>query len=69
MAEYNKVAQLIDLMDQHRNGVASKQEFMAFASAEYDRVAADRSGTLTRQELSNSAFVHPQHRHPGGVGR
>jgi Ca2+-binding EF-hand superfamily protein len=61
------VVGLIRLMDEDRNGEVSKAEFLSFASAEFDRIDADRSGSLTPKELSNSIFVHPQQSHPGGT--
>jgi Ca2+-binding EF-hand superfamily protein len=66
-AGYRDVADLVRLMDQNRTGAVEKAEFMQFISAEFDRIDADKSGTLTRQELSNSIFVHPQQSHPGGT--
>ena len=68
-AEYSNVAQLVAMMDRDRNGVVSKEEFVAFMSVEFDRIDVDRSGALTRQELSTSVFVRPRQSHPGGVGR
>jgi Ca2+-binding EF-hand superfamily protein len=66
-AEHENVAALIRMMDADKNGEVSKAEFMSFMSAEFDRIDADKSGTLTHEELSNSIFVHPQQKAPGGT--
>ncbi len=66
-AERRDVAGLIRMMDEDRNGEVSKAEFLSFASAEFDRIDADKSGGLTTEELSHSIFVHPQQSHPGGT--
>ena len=68
-AGYRDVAELVRLMDRNRTGAVEKDEFMQFVSEEFDRIDADKSGTLTREELSHSIFVHPQQRHPGGTGK
>ncbi len=68
-AEHENVAEIILLMDMDKNGVVSKDEYMSFMSAEFDRIDADKTGTLTREELSNSIFVHPQQKRVGGTGK
>ena len=40
------VQNLIRLMDQDKNGVVSKEEFMQFMEAEFDRLDVDKSGGL-----------------------
>jgi hypothetical protein len=45
---------LLRLMDKDQNGRVSKQEFMQFMEAEFDRMDADRSGELTADELERS---------------
>ena len=50
------VQNLIRLMDQDKNGVVSKEEFMQFMEAEFDRLDVDRSGGLTSKELSHSSI-------------
>ncbi len=40
------VQNLIRLMDQDKNGVVSKEEFMQFMGAEFDRLDVDKSGGL-----------------------
>ncbi|HXY58448.1 MAG TPA: hypothetical protein VEH76_07695 [Methylocystis sp.] len=46
--------QLVELMDRDRNGRVSKEEFMQFLRAEFDRLDADRSGELTHEEMRGS---------------
>ncbi len=48
------VKQLITLMDADKNGKISKQEFMNFMSAEFDRLDKDKSGELDQKELIQS---------------
>jgi hypothetical protein len=47
---------LILLMDKDNNGNVSKQEFMAFMEAEFDRLDKDKSGELDVKELAQSKF-------------
>jgi EF hand len=54
----------IRLMDQDKNGVVSKEEFLRFMGAEFDRVDADRSGGLTAKELSHSSIYEGTHTNP-----
>ena len=68
-AELKTTESLITLMDRNHTGAVEKDEFLQFVSEEFDRLDVDKSGTLTRQELSNSVFVRPQYSHPGGIGR
>jgi len=42
---------LVLLMDTDKNGQVSKQEFMAFMEAEFNRLDKDKSGELDVQEL------------------
>jgi len=53
-AENAHVKALIRLMDADKNGAVSKEEFMQFMSAEFDRLDTDKSGGLTHEELSHS---------------
>jgi len=41
-------------MDKDQNGRVSKQEFMSFMEAEFDRLDKDKSGELDVQELTQS---------------
>jgi hypothetical protein len=56
IAEDN-VKQLLLLMDTDKNGKISKDEWMKFMSAEFDRLDTDRSGELDRNELLRSRMV------------
>jgi hypothetical protein len=42
------------LMDTNQNGKISKQEFMSFMEAEFDRLDTDKSGELDPKELTQS---------------
>jgi Ca2+-binding EF-hand superfamily protein len=43
---------LLLLMDKDQNGKVSKQEFMSFMEAEFDRLDKDKSGELDVKELT-----------------
>lgn len=47
-----EVKQLLLLMDADKNGKVSKQEFMRFMEAEFDRLDKDKSGELDVKELT-----------------
>jgi hypothetical protein len=47
------VRELLRLMDKNKDGSVSKDEFMRFMSEEFDRLDADHSGDLSREELSS----------------
>lgn len=49
-----QVKQLLLLMDTDKNGMVSKQEWMNFMSAEFDRLDTDKSGQLSPKELTQS---------------
>jgi Ca2+-binding EF-hand superfamily protein len=51
------VKQLLFLMDADKNGKISKQEWMNFMSAEFDRLDKDKSGELDPKELGASRFT------------
>jgi|HubBroStandDraft_1064217.scaffolds.fasta_scaffold91567_3 Ca2+-binding EF-hand superfamily protein len=51
MADSN-TRQLLLLMDQDRNGKISKQEFMAFMEAEFNRLDTNKDGELNVYELT-----------------
>jgi EF hand len=55
------VLQLMRLMDRDRNVRVTKEEFMQFVEAEFDRLDANRSGDLSTKELSQSR-IYPQTR-------
>jgi Ca2+-binding EF-hand superfamily protein len=57
----SEVKQLLLLMDTDQNGKISKQEYMSFMEAEFDRLDKDKSGELDPQELTQSQFrvSHP----------
>jgi Ca2+-binding EF-hand superfamily protein len=45
---------LLLLMDKDQNGKVSKQEFMSFMEAEFDRLDKDKNGELDVKELTQS---------------
>lgn len=45
---------LLLLMDKDQNGKVSRQEFMSFMGAEFDRMDKDKSGELDVQELTQA---------------
>jgi Ca2+-binding EF-hand superfamily protein len=49
-----EVKQLLLLMDKDDNGKVSKQEFLTFMEAEFDRLDKDKSGELDVKELTQS---------------
>ena len=55
---------LLLLMDKDQNGKISKQEFMSFMEAEFERLDKDKNGELDVQELTQSRV-----RTTGGVHR
>jgi hypothetical protein len=48
------VKQLVLLMDTDKSGKVSRQEFMNFMAAEFDRLDKDKSGELDVKELAQS---------------
>jgi hypothetical protein len=50
----DEVKQLLALMDTDKSGKISKQEFMSFMEAEFDRLDTDKSGELDVNELTKS---------------
>jgi hypothetical protein len=50
----DEVKQLLLLIDTDKNGKISKQEFMRFMEAEFDRLDKDKSGELDPKELTQS---------------
>ena len=59
--------QLLLLMDTNKNGKVSKEEFMHFMEAEFDRLAKNKSGDLDVNELkrTSSTTSHPAHANMG----
>ena len=49
-----EVKQLLLLMDTDKNGKISKQEWMNFMEAEFDRLDKDKSGDLDAKDLTES---------------
>jgi len=50
---------LLRLMDSDKNGQVSRQEFMRFMEAEFDRLDVDHTGELTVRELSKFPSLGP----------
>jgi hypothetical protein len=50
----DEVKQLVLLMDTDKSGKVSRQEFMNFMAAEFDRLDKDKSGELDVKELAQS---------------
>jgi len=61
-----EVKQLLLLMDTDKNGKISKQEYMSFMEAEFDRLDKDKSGDLDVKELTQSRLTAS---HPALVGK
>jgi hypothetical protein len=61
-----QVKQLLLLMDRDKNGNVSREEFMNFMKAEFDRLDVNRNGTLDVKELEGLRVVPA--RHTGGTG-
>ena len=62
----NEVKQLLLLMDTDENGKISKQEWMKFMEAEFDRLDKDKKGQLDAKELEKSKV---RVSHPVNVGK
>lgn len=50
----DEVKQLLLLMDTEKNGKITKQEWMKFMEAEFDRLDKNKSGALDVKELAQS---------------
>jgi Ca2+-binding EF-hand superfamily protein len=59
---------LLLLMDTDKNGKISKEEWMKFMSAEFDRLDVDKSGELDPHELLQSD-VSLKHVRPADLGK
>jgi EF hand len=62
----NEVKQLLLLIDTDENGKISKQEWMKFMEAEFDRLDKDKKGQLDAKELTQSKL---RVSHPVNVGK
>ena len=51
--------QMLKLMDADKDGKVSRQEFMRFMEAEFDRLDVDHNGELTVREISRFPSVGP----------
>jgi hypothetical protein len=51
-----EVKQLLLLMDTDKNGKISKQEWMSYMEAEFDRLDKDKSGDLDAKDLRESTL-------------
>ena len=60
-----EVRQLLLLMDTNQNGKISKQEFLKFVEAEFDRLDTDKSGQLDPKELTQSQLRVSHFSHAG----
>ena len=49
-----EIRRLLLLMDKDKNGKISKQEFMSFMEAEFDRLDVNHDGELDAKELSQT---------------
>ncbi len=61
-----EVKQLLLLMDTDKNGKISKEEWMRFMEAEFDRLDKDKKGQLDAGELEQSRL---RVSHPVSVGK
>jgi Ca2+-binding EF-hand superfamily protein len=52
-----QIKQLLPLMDTDRNGAVSKQEFMKFMEAEFDRLDKNKTGQLNVKQLTQSTLT------------
>jgi Ca2+-binding EF-hand superfamily protein len=62
----NDVKQLLLLMDTSQNGKISKQEYMNFMEAEFDRLDKNKNGELDPKELTQSKL---RASHSSAVGK
>ncbi|MGO9435763.1 MAG: hypothetical protein ACLPH3_11625 [Terracidiphilus sp.] len=60
-----QVEELLLLMDADKNGKISKQEWMKFMEAEFDRLDTDKSGELDVKEIAQSRLRATRHVNTG----
>jgi Ca2+-binding EF-hand superfamily protein len=53
----NEVKQLLPLMDTDKRGMVSRQEFMRFMEAEFERLDKNKQGELNVKELTQSTLT------------
>jgi len=63
-----KVRDLLILMDTDKNGKISKQEWIKFMEAEFDRFDTDSNGEIDREELLQSTLL-PKHPRTADLGK
>jgi EF hand len=63
-----QIKELVLLMDTDRNGKISKQEYMTFMGAEFDRLDKNKSGDLDVKELKRSRLI-PSYPAPPYAGK
>lgn len=51
------VRQLLALMDTDKKGMVSKQEFMKYMEAEFERLDKNKKGALNAKELTQSSLT------------
>ncbi len=64
----DKVKELLALMDTDKNGKISKQEWMKFMEAEFDRLDTKKTGEIDPKELLKSS-VSVTHVHGSALGK
>jgi Ca2+-binding EF-hand superfamily protein len=55
-AAQRDVAQLVRMMDKDHNGTVSKDEFLQFMGQVFDRIDADKNGSLDAKELMQTSL-------------
>jgi hypothetical protein len=51
------IKQLLPLMDTDKNGMVSKQEFLKFMAAEFERLDKEKKGELNVKELTQATLT------------